>query len=81
LSTSAIDAIVIRRDALEKTIGALIPDPPWEQTVARLRCMRGIDTLSAVWLCAEVAGFERLARAEQLMSYLGGVAVHRDRPV
>jgi Transposase len=39
----AIDAIVIRRDALEKAIGELIPGSPWEQTVARLRCLRGID--------------------------------------
>ena len=35
----AIDAIVIRRDALEKTIAELIPGSPWEQTVARLRCL------------------------------------------
>ena len=67
----AIDAIVIRRDALEKTIAELIPGSPWEQTVARLRCLRGIDTLSAVGLCAEVGDFERFAKAGQLMSYLG----------
>ncbi len=66
-----IDAIVIRRDALEKTIAELIPGSPWEQTVARLRCLRGIDTLSAVRLCAEVGEFERFAKAGQLMSYLG----------
>jgi transposase len=67
----AIDAIVIRRDALEKTIAELIPGSPWEQTVARLRCLRGIDTLSAVGLCAEVGDFERFAKAGQLMSYVG----------
>jgi transposase len=67
----AIDAIVIRRDALEKTIAELIPGSPWEQTVARLRCLRGIDTLSAVGLCAEVGDFERFAKAGQPMSYVG----------
>jgi transposase len=67
----AIDAIVIRRDALEKIIAELIPGSPWEQTVARLRCLRGIDTLSAVGLCAEVGEFDRFAKAGQLMSYLG----------
>ncbi len=67
----AIDAIVIRRDALEKAIGELIGGSPWEQTVARLRCLRGIDTLSAVGLCAEVGEFERFQKAGQLMSYLG----------
>jgi transposase len=67
----AIDAIVIRRDALEKIIAELIPGSPWEQTVARLRCLRGIDTLSAVGLCAEVGEFARFGKAGQLMSYLG----------
>src|SRR4051794_14829952 len=38
----AIDAIVIRRDALQQTIAELIPGSPWEQTVARSRCLRGI---------------------------------------
>ena len=67
----AIDAVVIRRDALEKTIAELIPGSPWERTVTRLRCLRGIDTLSAVGLCAEVGEFGRFAKAGQLMSYLG----------
>jgi transposase len=39
--------------------------------VARLRCLRGIDTLTAVGLYSEIGDFERFARAEQLMSYLG----------
>jgi transposase len=67
----AIDALVVRRDALEQTIGELVPASLWAQTVARLRCLRGIDTLSAVGLCAEVGDFERFERAGRLMSYLG----------
>lgn len=39
--------------------------------VGRLRCLRGIDTLTAAGLCAEIADFERFAKAEQLMSYVG----------
>jgi transposase len=31
----------------------------------------GVDTLTAVGLCAEVGDFERFAKAGQLMSYLG----------
>jgi transposase len=34
----------------------------------------GVDTLTAVGLCAEVGDFERFAKAGQLMSYLGLVA-------
>jgi transposase len=73
----AIDALVIRRDALEATIAQLVPGSPWAQTVARLRCLRGIDTLSAVGLCAEIGDFERFARAGQLASYLGVVPSER----
>jgi transposase len=67
----AIDALVHRRDQLEREIVALIPDSPWAGQVGRLRCLRGVDTLTAVGLCAEVGDFERFARAEQLMSYVG----------
>src|SRR5262245_47160414 len=67
----AIDALVIRRDALERSIAELVPESPWAEPVARLRCLRGIDTLSAVGLCAEIGDFERFQRAGQLASYLG----------
>jgi transposase len=67
----AIDALLVRRAGLEAAIGELIPDSPWAQTVARLRCLRGIDTLSAVGLCAEVGDFARFARAGHVMSFLG----------
>jgi transposase len=67
----AIDALVIRRDALERTIGELVPGSPWQATVARLRCLRGIDTLSAVGLCAEIGDWHRFPRPAPLMSYLG----------
>jgi transposase len=67
----AIDVLAHRRDALEREITALLPASVWAVQVGRLRCLRGIDTLSAVGLCAEIGDFERFARAEQLMSYVG----------
>ena len=67
----AIDALVLRRDALEARIAELVPGSPWAETVGRLRCLRGIDTLSAVGLCAEVGDFRRFDRPGRLMSYLG----------
>jgi transposase len=67
----AIDALVLRRDTLERLIGELVPASPWAEQVGRLRCLRGIDTLSAVGLCAEVGDFARFQRPGQLMSYLG----------
>lgn len=67
----AIDALIIRRDMLQTTIGELVPGSPWAQSIARLRCLRGIDTLSAVGLCAEIGDFTRFPRPGHLMSYLG----------
>ncbi len=69
----AIDALLVRRDTLESAIGEFVPGSPWAQTIARLRCPRGIDTLSAVGLCAEIGDWERFPRAGQLMSFLGVV--------
>jgi transposase len=67
----AIDALLVRRDTLEAVIAELVPGSPWAQTVARFRCLRGIDTLTAVGLCAEIGDFASFAKAGQLMSYLG----------
>ena len=49
----------------------MLPSCPWTVQVGRLRCLRGIDTLTAVGLCVEIGDFERFARAERLMSYVG----------
>ncbi len=67
----AIDALIVRRETLEGTIAELVPASPWARTVARLRCLRGMDTLSAVGLCAEIGDWQRFERAGQLMSYVG----------
>ena len=62
-----VDAIVIRRDGLEKTIAELIPARRGSRPSGRSRCLRGIDTLSAVGLWAAVGDFQRFAKAGQLM--------------
>jgi transposase len=67
----AIDTLELRRGSLETTIAEFVPGSPWSQTIARLRCLRGIDTLSAVGLAAEIGDFERFDRPGKLMSYLG----------
>jgi transposase len=69
----AIDALLVRRDALERQMTALVPASPWATEIARLRCLRGIDTLTALGLCAEIGDFARFRRPGQLMSYLGVV--------
>jgi transposase len=67
----AVDSLAHRRGELEREIERLVPGSPWEQTVGRLCCLRGIDTLSAVGLCCEIGDFTRFARAGQLMSFVG----------
>jgi transposase len=70
-ASGAIDTLAHRRDELERQIAAMLPGSPWAEQVDRLRCLRGIDTLTAAGLCAEIGDFQRFARAEQLMSYVG----------
>ncbi len=67
----AIDALLVRREALERRMAELVPDSPWADTVARLKCLRGIDTLSALGLCAEIGDFGRFERPAKLMGFLG----------
>jgi transposase len=66
-----------RKSELERRIAAAIPSSPWAREVGRLRCLRGVDTLTAVGLCAEIGDFARFGRAGQLMSYLGLVPSER----
>jgi transposase len=68
---SAIEGLEQRRGFLEHTIAELAPQGPHAETIARLRCFRGIDTLSAAGLCAEIGDFRRFAKPTQLAGYLG----------
>lgn len=67
----AVDALTQRRGALDREIEQLWPDSPWAAEIARLRCFRGIDTLSAAGICAEVGDFARFARPRMVAGYLG----------
>ena len=69
----AVEALLVRREQLERAIAELLPLSPHAQTARRLMCLRGIDTLSAAGLCAEIGDFTRFRHPAQLMSYLGVV--------
>lgn len=69
----AVDALLVRREQLERAITELLPLSPHAQTARRLMCLRGIDTLTAAGLCAEIGDFTRFRHPAQLMSYLGVV--------
>ena len=44
---------------------------PYAGPVARLRCLRGVDTLSAMVLCTEVGDMSRFGSANAFMGWLG----------
>ncbi len=69
----AVAGLMIRREQLEAEIARALPASPWAQTARRLMCLRGIDTLTAAGLCAEIGDFERFRHPAQVMSYLGVV--------
>ena len=69
----AVAALMIRREQLESEIAQALPESPWAQTARRLMCLRGIDTLTAAGLCAEIGDFTRFDHPAQVMSYLGVV--------
>ncbi len=67
----ALDLIDARIEALERAIRETSEQGPWRELVARLRCLRGIDTLTALALVAEIGDFSRFRSAEELMAFVG----------
>jgi len=74
---SSIGLLSTRRAALFETLQAQAPSCSHADSIERLRCFRGIDTLSAAGLCAEVSGFERFQRPNMLSGFLGIVPSER----
>jgi transposase len=68
---NAVQQLDQRRKDLEATIEELLPSAPFAQTAYRLRCFRGLATLSAVGLCCEVGDFTRFTKPAQLAAFLG----------
>lgn len=60
-----------RLATLDKEIAALAERPAYRAVVGRLRCLRGIDTLTAVTLVTEIFEFGRFDSPRKLMAYLG----------
>jgi len=69
------EVLLARRDRLERPLEQHAAIGPWAPTVARLRCLRGIDTLTAVGLVAEIGDFHAFERPTRLASYVGLVSV------
>jgi transposase len=65
------ETLLARRERLERLIAEQAIQGPWAPAVARLRCLRGIDTLTAVRLIAEIGNIHAFGHPKQLAAYLG----------
>jgi transposase len=67
----AIDHTESRVLALDAQLSEIAETEPYRTPVGWLRCFRGIDTLTAMLILAELHDFRRFASAPALMAYLG----------
>jgi transposase len=67
----AIDHTEARLVELDARLAEIAATEPYRERVGWLRCFRGIDTLTAMLILAELHDFRRFASAPALMAYLG----------
>lgn len=67
----AVENLEERLRGLDAQIEQVSQDPRYAKVVGALRCFRGIDTLTAMCLVAELHDFMRFDSARGLMAYLG----------
>lgn len=77
----AVDEARARLRDLEAELHTLAASPRYASAIGRLRCFRGIDTLSALILVVELGDPRRFASATGLMAFVGLVpAEHSSGP-
>ena len=67
----AVEQLLARVADLTREIAALAETAPYRERVGWLRCFRGIDTLAAMTLLAELGDLQRFPHPRALMAYLG----------
>lgn len=67
----ALEQLGERLPTLEAKLARIAEQEPYRESVAWLRCLRGIDTTTALSLVAELHDFRRFTSAPALMAYLG----------
>jgi transposase len=66
-----IEQVQERLKTLEAKLEICVSKEPYREPVAWLRCMRGINTVTAVTIVAELHDFRRFHSPRELMAYLG----------
>jgi transposase len=74
---STVEFLVARRAVLLGGLEQQIPDSSHAPLVARMRCFRGIDTLSAAGLCAEIGDWRRFPKPNLVSGFVGVVPTER----
>lgn len=74
---AAVEFLAGRRATLLEVLDQQVPECAHAPVIARLRCFRGIDTLSAAGLCAEVGSFTRFPKPALASGFLGIVPSER----
>ena len=67
----ALEQLEARLETVNAALGTLAQEAPFRQPVGWLRCFRGIDTLTAITLVAELHDVRRFTSARALMAYVG----------
>ncbi|MBV8919209.1 MAG: IS110 family transposase [Solirubrobacterales bacterium] len=69
---AAVDGLLARRRSLDERLSRIATDERLWPTISRLRCFRGVDTLTALMLHLELGGdWGRFSSPRQLSSWLG----------
>ena len=68
---SEVRHIEAQKKAVEKRIVQYAQKPRWRERVEALRCMKGIETMTAFSLVVEVGVFSRFGSARSFASWLG----------
>jgi transposase len=74
---AAVELLATRRQTLIGALEQQIPESSHAPAIARLRCFRGIDTLSSAGLCADVGDWRRFPQPTRLSGFLGIVPSER----
>lgn len=67
----AIDHLDARLIELDRQLTQIAETEPYRESVGWLRCFRGIDTLTAILILAELHDFRRFPSPRALMAYVG----------
>jgi len=66
-----VEQLGVRLQELDRQLEEIAQTQPYREPVGRLRCFRGIDTLTAMVILTELHDIRRFRSARALMAYLG----------